>query len=69
MRFNVTTESGNDTIRQLCEQHVNGLWIPDHLTPQQAEVFALDHFKRWVAGELELLGVEEPVGSKYSAEL
>ena len=29
---------GEDSLglRQLCEQHVNKLWVPDHLTPEQA---------------------------------
>ena len=57
MQFNVTTE-GNDEIRRLCQEHVNGLWVPDHLTPAQAEEFALDHFKRWLAAQMELLKVE-----------
>ena len=34
--------------RDLCQKHIDGLWIPEHLTPQEAAAFALDHFKRAV---------------------
>ena len=42
----------------LCQKHIDGLWIPEHLTPQEAAAFALDHFKRAVVSGLEVLEVE-----------
>ena len=59
MKFRVSTE-GQDKLglRELCEKHVNDLWIPNHLLPHEAVDFALDHFKRMVVGELEMLVVE-----------
>ena len=59
MKFRVTTEGQNQLgLRELCERNVNDLWMPDHLLPHEAEQFALDHFKRAVMAELELLVVE-----------
>ncbi len=58
-RFTVTTE-GTDKLglRQLCEQVVNDLWVPAHLTPEEACHFVQDHFRRSVLAELELLDVQ-----------
>ena len=55
-RFQVTTEGGNRlNLTALCESFVNGLWIPDHLSSEQAVHFALDYFKRTVEQEIKLL--------------
>ena len=54
-RFNVTTAGQFEEFRQLCEQHVNQLWIAAHLTDAQAERFAVEHLRKWVAGELEMI--------------
>jgi hypothetical protein len=59
MRFRVTTEGQNQSgLREFCERYVNDLWMPDHLLPHEAKDFALDHFKRAVMAELEMLVVE-----------
>ncbi|MBW3599304.1 MAG: hypothetical protein KY475_18795 [Planctomycetes bacterium] len=58
MKFTVSTEGRNLlNLRELCEQHVNELWVPAHLTAEQSAEFALDHFKKTVLAELELLVV------------
>ena len=58
MNFRVTSEGENHlNIRELCQAHVDGLWVPAHLLPHEAEEFVLDHFKRTVLGELEMLSV------------
>jgi hypothetical protein len=63
--FTVTTEGNNQlNMRQLCEEVVNDLWIPSHLTPEQAAGFAVDYFKRMVQQELKLLEVECADGAK-----
>jgi hypothetical protein len=58
VRFAVTTE-GRDNLglRQLAEAFANRQWISDHYSPEQAEEFVLDQFKRTLAMELELLVV------------
>ena len=54
MRFRVTTEGQNHLgIRELCQAHVDDLWVPAHLLSHEAAQFALDHFKRMVLGELK----------------
>jgi hypothetical protein len=59
MKFRVTTEGQNQSgLREFCERYVNDLWMPDHLLPHEAKEFALDHFKRAVMAELEMLVVE-----------
>ncbi|MEQ8786220.1 MAG: hypothetical protein RIC55_07970 [Pirellulaceae bacterium] len=58
MNFLVTTEGENRlNLREACQAHVDSLWVPDHLLPHEAEEFVLDHFKRTVIGELEMLVV------------
>lgn len=57
-RFDVATESPDRLdLRGLCEMHVHSLWMPAHLLPHEAEEFALDHFKRMVLADLEMLMV------------
>lgn len=57
-RFTVSTEGQNRlNLRKLCEATIDDLWIPNHLTPEQASEFAMDYFKRTVLSELELLEV------------
>jgi hypothetical protein len=57
-QFTITTAGSNQlNFRQLCEEVVNSLLIPSHLTPEQAAAFALDYFRRAVLSELELLEV------------
>ena len=57
-RFKVEI-GGKDSLglRQLCESHANTLWVPDHLTAEQACWFVLDHFRRSVLQELEQMEV------------
>lgn len=56
--FTVHSEGPDRTgLVALAEHYINHLWIPTHLTPDQACEFVLDHFKRAVSGELELLEV------------
>ncbi|HLN29846.1 MAG TPA: hypothetical protein VK395_19015 [Gemmataceae bacterium] len=57
-RFIATTE-GSDKLglRETCEVLANDLWVPDHLTAEQAALFVADHFKRTILAELELLDV------------
>ena len=55
-RFVVSTEGQNrSNLRQFCEDFVNDLWIPAHLSPEQAAQFAMDYFKRTVQMEMKLL--------------
>lgn len=57
-RFIVTTEGNNMlNLRQICEDFINDTWVPTHLTTEQAIHFVLDHFKRTVLSELNLLDV------------
>jgi hypothetical protein len=57
-RFTVTTEGRNDLdLRGLCESYANGLWIPPHLSSEQAAAFAADNFRGSVLAELEMLVV------------
>ena len=51
--------AGPSTYRfaELCQEHANNLWIPTHLTDDQASAFALDHFRRAVLAELATLAV------------
>ena len=57
-RFTVTSE-GSDRLhlRQLCEEFINDLWLPAHLTPEQAAAFAAYYFRRAVLSELKMLEV------------
>jgi hypothetical protein len=56
MRFTVTTEKpGPLAIHELHERHANALWVPAHLTEEQAAAFVLEHFRRQVAVELQML--------------
>jgi len=56
--FVVSTEGKNKlNLRQACEDFVNDIWVPNHLTHEQAIRFALDYFKRTLLTELELLDV------------
>lgn len=58
-RFTVTTEATDRLdMATLCHIHANGIWIPDHLDPQQAEEFALDHFRRTVLNDHDMLVVK-----------
>jgi hypothetical protein len=56
MRFTVTTEKpGPLAIHELLERHANALWVPKHLTEEQAAAFALEHFRRQVEEELQMV--------------
>jgi hypothetical protein len=58
-RFIVKTEGSNKLdLRKTCEEFVKDVWVPTHLTPEQAAAFVLDCFKRTVQSELKLLEVE-----------
>ena len=45
-------------LRELCQRYIDEQWVVAHATPDQAAAIVLDTFKRAVAQELELLGVE-----------
>ena len=56
MRFTVTSEKpGPLAIHELLERHANALWVPTHLTKEQAAEFVREHFRRQVAVELQML--------------
>jgi hypothetical protein len=38
---------------------VHDLWIPAHLSPEQAAEFAMDYFKRTILMEMKLLTLSE----------
>ena len=58
MEFKVRThKKGPLRIDKLLEQHANSLWIPDHLSKKQTAQFALDHFKKQIATELQMLQI------------
>jgi hypothetical protein len=62
-RFTVASEGDNRLgLRELCQRFAEDLWVPAHLTDEQAAAFALDQFRRTVLVELEMLEVscEEP---------
>jgi hypothetical protein len=61
IRFEVTTV-GRDSLgmRKLCAEYVEGLWLPDHATPEQRAAMALDQFRRAVEQELQMLVVQCP---------
>lgn len=45
-QFTATNEGQSRLgLRDLCERFVNDLWIPAHLTDEQALDFAVDYFK------------------------
>jgi hypothetical protein len=46
-------------VRALAQAYFDQLWIPTHLTQDQAREFVLDQFKRAVLADLELLGVQQ----------
>lgn len=57
-RFVVTSEGISRLgLAAVCEKFANDLWVPAHLTEDQAVAFALDQFRRTLAGELEMLNV------------
>jgi hypothetical protein len=59
----VTTEGGNrPDLRQLCEDQANGLWVPAHLSGQQAALVALDCSRQAVLATIELLHVRAADG-------
>lgn len=59
MRFATTTENpGPLNLHELAELHANDLWVPAHLTEEEAAAFALDQFRRQVAAELEMIEIE-----------
>ena len=52
-RFVVSSDGPDRTgLVALAEHYVNQLWVPTHLTPDQAREFVLDQFKRAVAADL-----------------
>lgn len=59
MRFSVWID-GEDRLglRELCDRHVNDLWVPTHLSTEQAAHFALDHVKRTLARKISRLAIE-----------
>jgi hypothetical protein len=59
MKRNIVSTEGHarSKLRQFCEDFVNDLWIPAHLSPEQAAEFAMDYFKRTVLMEMKLLAV------------
>ena len=68
-RFTVMTEISNRlNLRQLCEEFVNNLWLPTHLTPEQAADFAADYFRRTVLSELKLLIISSVTEEKLAGE-
>jgi hypothetical protein len=60
--FVVTTEGGNRL--GLRQDYANDLWVPAHLSGEQAALFALDCFKWAVLAEIELLDVRAVDGTE-----
>jgi hypothetical protein len=57
-QFIVTTEASNRLgLRELCQRFANDLWVPTHLTEEQAATFAFDQFRRTILAELEMIEV------------
>lgn len=53
-----TTECENRLqLAELCERFANGLWLPDHVLPHEAEAMVLDQFRLAIAAEVKLLDV------------
>jgi hypothetical protein len=51
MTFTVTTAVPNNLgLAEICQRHVDELWVPVHLDAEQAAAFVLDHFRRAVLG-------------------
>jgi hypothetical protein len=58
MQYKVETDGQNRLgLDEVCRQFADSLWLPTHVTHDEAAEIALDLFKRTVAGELELLRV------------
>ncbi len=51
--------AGPDRTRMVAfaQRYIDELWIPTHLSSDQARAFVLDQFRRAVAADLELLEV------------
>ena len=59
MKLTARTDARDDLdLQDLCQRHIDGLWIPAHLSPEEAGRFALEHFERTVAEGLRVLTVE-----------
>jgi hypothetical protein len=59
MRNSVSTEGQNRLgLAKLCQEHADSMWVPDHLTPEQAEHFVMDHFRRLLIREVKVLEVK-----------
>jgi hypothetical protein len=58
MQFAITTEKpGPLEIAKLLERHANNLWVPDHLTAEQAAAFVLEHFRKQIDEELAMITI------------
>ncbi len=56
MRFTTTTGyPGSLNLHELAQQHANDLWVPTNLNEREAAAFALEHFRRQVVAELEMI--------------
>ena len=64
MPFTVTT-SGRDQLglRQALETFANSQWMPDYLDEEQRIAWVWYQWKRTLAGELKLLGLEVALAS------
>jgi hypothetical protein len=54
-------------LKELCERHIQGMWFPQHAFPEQVAEMALDHFRRAVLAELEMLHVG--VASEHESQV
>lgn len=54
----VTPQSIHRELTAMCHVHCNCIWIPEHLNPDQAAEFALDHFRRTILNDLDMLVVK-----------
>lgn len=58
LAFTIYSDGPNRTgLVAFAQRYVDQLWIPTHLSPDQARDFVLDQLKRAVAAEMELLEV------------
>ena len=66
MTFRVTaTRPDTFKLETLCQKYADNLWIPDHLSTEEKESFALDQFKRAVMGEVEMLEAQSNGADEY----
>ena len=44
-------------LRAMVEEFANRLWVPAHISPEEASAFVRDQFRRTVESELQMLEI------------